>query len=262
MVKKAISLKDAKFVTENNAELADLDAFVIELQKYANGVEVQYSKDSEGKVTFKIVRALIGGTAADKVLVDKYVTELTGAKISVTGLPTTLATTTIDSAQLDVAGKTLEINGVKFERHNNASPEQLGYFSDLNDLANKINKNANIKVKAEVLAGNVLQLTDAINGKFEYTLNGNKLLSTSGTVGVDQEITFTFTSAFNVATGDKVTVNGSTTGTVASVSSDKKTVVVKFTGTGIAAATTVNTFAVVDKTSSNTITGTATIQLP
>ncbi|MGE7810356.1 S-layer homology domain-containing protein [Lysinibacillus capsici] len=260
--KKAISLKDAKFVTENNAELADLDAFVIELQKYANGVEVQYSKDSEGKVTFKIVRALIGGTAADKVLVDKYVTELTGAKISVTGLPTTLATTTIDSAQLDVAGKTLEINGVKFERHNNASPEQLGYFSDLNDLANKINKNANIKVKAEVLAGNVLQLTDAINGKFEYTLNGNKLLSTSGTVGVDQEITFTFTSAFNVATGDKVTVNGSTTGTVASVSSDKKTVVVKFTGTGIAAATTVNTFAVVDKTSSNTITGTATIQLP
>ncbi|MGE7986527.1 S-layer homology domain-containing protein [Lysinibacillus fusiformis] len=259
--KKAISLKDAKFVTENNAELADLDAFVIELQKYANGVEVQYSKDSEGKVTFKVVRALIGGTPADKVLVDRYITELTGAKISVTGSATTLATTTIDSAQLDVAGKTLEINGVKFERHNNASPEQLGYFSDLNDLANKINKNANIKANATV-AGTVLTLTDAINGKFEYTLNGTKLESTIGTVGVDQEITFTFTSAFNVATGDKVTVNGSTNGTVASVSSDKKTVVVKFTGTGIAAATTVSSFVVVDKTSSNTITvaGSTTVQ--
>ncbi|WNN76867.1 S-layer homology domain-containing protein [Lysinibacillus capsici] len=251
--KKAISLKDAKFVTENNAELADLDAFVVELEKYTTGVEVQYSKDSEGKVTFKIVRALINGTTADKVLVDKYVTTLNSAKITVTGTATTLATTTIDSAQLDVAGKTLEINGVKFERHNNASPEQLGYFSDLNDLANKINKNANIKVKAEVLAGNVLQLTDAINGKFEYTLNGNKLSSSTGTVGVDQEITFTFTSGFNVATGDKVTVNGTTTGTVASVSSDKKTVVVKFTGTGITTGTAVTTFAVVDK-AGNTIT--------
>lgn len=249
--KKAISLKDAKFVTENNAELADLDAFVIELEKYTKGVEVQYSKDSEGKVTFKIVRALINGTEADKVLVDKYVTTLNSAKITVTGTATTLATTTIDSAQLDVAGKTLEINGVKFERHNNASPEQLGYFADLYDLANKINKNANIKVKAEVIATG-LQLTDAINGKFEYTLNGNKLSSSTGTVGVDQEITFTFTSGFNVATGDKVTVNGTTTGTVASVSADKKTVVVKFTGTGIVTGTAVTTFAVVDK-AGNTI---------
>lgn len=250
--KKAISLKDAKFVTENNAELADLDAFVIELEKYTKGVEVQYSKDSEGKVTFKIVRALINGTTDDKVLVDKYVTTLNGAKITVTGTDTTLATTTIDSAQLDVAGKTLEINGVKFERHNNASPEQLGYFADLYDLANKINKNANVKVKAEVIATG-LKLTAAINDKFEYTLNGTKLLSSPGKVGVDQEITFTFTSGFNVATGDKVTVNGTTTGTVASVSSDKKTVVVKFTGTGITTGTAVTTFAVVDK-AGNTIT--------
>lgn len=249
--KKAISLAGAKFVTENNTDITDLDAFVLELEKYEKGVEVQYSKDSEGKVTFKIVRALRNGSESDKVLVDKYITTLNNAKITVDGSTTNYATTTVDAAQLDVAGETLVVDGVTYTRQNNASPEHTTFFADLHDLAYKISKNSNVTVTAKVLANGQLELTKAINGEFEVTVNGTKVESSTGAVGVDQEITFTFTNAFNIATGDKVTVAG-TTGTVASISSDKKTVVVKFAGTGIAANTPVTTFTVDGKTN-NTI---------
>nr|QBA19633.1 S-layer protein [Lysinibacillus sp.] len=247
--KKPVSLKDAKFVAENNAELSDLDAFVEELKKYTSGVEVQYIKNSEGKVTFKIVRAAIGGGSG--VTVDTYVTTLDSAKIKVAGSTTTLATTTIDSAQLLTTGNTLEVDGVKFEQHRGATPTDL-YYADLADLANKINKNTRIKIQAKVVSG-ILELTDTRTGKFEVILNGNKVESSAGTVGVAQEITFNFTSSFNVASGDKVLVNG-TEGTVASVSSDKKTVVVKFTSTLIPTGTSISTFTVKDKETSNTIT--------
>ncbi|MGE7020708.1 S-layer homology domain-containing protein [Solibacillus cecembensis] len=252
--KKAISLKDAKFVTENNTNIPDLDGFITELQKYDTGVEVQYSKDSEGNVTFKIVRALRNGLATDKVLVDSYITALTGATITTTGNVTTPATATIDTALVvtgSVYGNTVKVDGVTFTYHGGATASEALVFKDAADLAYKINAHQNVKVTA-VVNGTTLELSDTKNTTFKYSVNGVETTSTTGVAGIDQQVTFTFTSAFNVATGDKVVVN-TTNGTVASISSDKKSVVVKFAGTGISATTPVTTFTVTDKTG-NTIT--------
>lgn len=241
--KTPVSLKDAKFVTENNSEIADLDSFVEELQKYKNGVDVQYIKDSEGKVTFKIVRATISG--GKEVVVDKFVTTLNGAIVTVAGETTSAATATITGLDSKI-GNTLEVDGVTFTSHKNAAPSDELMFADLNDLAYKMNKNTKVKVKAEV-NGSDLVLTDNRDGKFTYKVNGEEKLSTEGKAGKNQEVTFTFSSALNVATGDKVVINDTHTGTVASVSDGNKSVVVKFT-TAIPANTTISKFVVDGKT--------------
>ncbi|MGE7914312.1 S-layer homology domain-containing protein [Lysinibacillus xylanilyticus] len=244
--KKAISLKDAKFVSENNSEIADLDAFVEELQKYKNGVDVQYIKDSEGKVTFKIVRSTISG--GKEVLVDKFATTLNGAVVTVEAVTTSAATATVVAN--DLVGKTantLMVDDITFTHHKNALATDELIYADLEDLVYKINKNSKVKVKAAVKNGN-LELTEDRDGTFSYTVNGVKADSSVGKAGKNQEVTFTFTSALNVATGDKVVINDTYTGTVAAVNDGKKSVVVKFT-TVIPANTTISKFVVDGKTS-------------
>lgn len=246
--KKAISLKDAKFVTENNATLADLDAFVAELEKYSTGVEVQYSKDADGKVTFTIVRALIGGTTNDKVAVDQYKSNLTKAVQTVAYVAGTPATTTIDVASLNTVGNTLTVDGKTFTSYFGGTvTSESNDFNSLNDLAFKINRNTTVKASAN---GSVLTLTVEKNGTFDVVLNGTTKTSQPGVLGKAQEVTFTFSDALNVANGDAVTVN-STTGTVASTSNGKKTVTVKFTGTGVTGPIT--TFTVTDTTKKNQV---------
>ncbi|UPW83700.1 S-layer homology domain-containing protein [Lysinibacillus sp. Ag94] len=249
--KKPVSLKDAKFVTENNSEIADLDSFVEELQKYKNGVDVQYIKDSEGKVTFKIVRATISG--GKEVVVDKFVTTLNSAIVTVAGETTSAATATVAATELtDKTANSLMVDGITFTYHKNALATDELIYADLEDLVYKINKNSKVKVKAAVKNGS-LELTEDRDGKFSYTVNGVKLDSTEGKAGKNQEVTFTFSSALNVATGDKVVINDNMyTGTVASVNDGKKSVVVKFTGAGIPANTTINKF-VIDGKASNVI---------
>ncbi len=247
--KKAISLKDAKFVTENNSELADLEAFVEELKKYTAGVDVQFIKDSSGKVTFKIVRSTISD--GKPVVVDKFVTTLNGATVTVAGETTSAATATITAGLVDNTANTLVVDGVTFTYHKNALATDELIYADLDDLAYKINKNSKVKVKATVQSDNLV-LTEERDGAFSYTLNGAKLDSSVGKLGKNQEVTFTFTSALNVATGDKVVINDIYTGTVASLNDGKKSVVVKFTGTGIPTSTTISKF-VVDGKDSNVI---------
>lgn len=246
--KKAISLKDAKFVTENNATLADLDAFVAELEKYSTGVEVQYSKDADGKVTFTIVRALIGGTSADKVAVDQYKSNLTKAVQTVAYVAGTPATTTIDAAALNTMGNTLTVDGKTFTSYwGGTVTSESNDFNSLTDLAFKINRNTTVKASVN---GSVLTLTVDKDGTFDVVLNGTTKTSQPGVLGKAQEVTFTFSDALNVANGDAVTVNG-TTGTVASTSNGKKTVTVKFAGTGVTSPIT--TFTVTDTTKKNQV---------
>lgn len=246
--KKAISLKDAKFVTENNATLADLDAFVAELEKYSTGVEVQYSKDADGKVTFTIVRALIGGTSADKVAVDQYKSNLTKAVQTVAYVAGTPATTTIDAAALNTMGNTLTVDGKTFTSYwGGTVTSESNDFNSLTDLAFKINRNTTVKASVN---GSVLTLTVDKDGTFDVVLNGTTKTSQPGVLGKAQEVTFTFSDALNVANGDAVTVNA-TTGTVASTSNGKKTVTVKFAGTGVTGPIT--TFTVTDTTKKNQV---------
>ncbi|MEK5230732.1 S-layer homology domain-containing protein [Lysinibacillus sp. FSL K6-0232] len=254
--KKAISLKGAKFVSENNSPLADLDEFVKELEKFEKGVEVQYSKDADGNVTFKIVRALIGGDAGDKVAVDQYKSTLNKAVETTAYSPGELATATVDTAQiLQTAGQTIEVNGVKFTYYNTSggivTPES-NYYNSSADLEFKIKERTGINA---TVSGNVLTLSAAKDGKFNYAVNGGaKLESTDGKLGKSQEVTFTFSNALNIAVGDavKVVANGTTaTGTVASTADGKKSVTVKFVAriTG-----PVTTFEVTDSTKKNIVT--------
>ncbi|WP_374963864.1 S-layer homology domain-containing protein [Lysinibacillus sp. RS5] len=245
--KTPVSLKDAKFVTENNSEIADLDSFVEELQKYKNGVDVQYIKDSEGKVTFKIVRATISG--GKEVVVDKFVTTLNGAIVTVAGETTSAATATVTANELtEKTANSLMVDGITFTYHKNALATDELVYADLEDLVYKINKNSKVKVKAAVKNG-ALELTEDRDGTFSYAVNGVKADSTVGKLGKNQEVTFTFSSALNVATGNTVNITADSTvytGTVASVNDGKKSVVVKFTGTGIPAST-ITKFEVVGK---------------
>ncbi|MGR6904122.1 S-layer homology domain-containing protein [Lysinibacillus sp. BSL11] len=238
--KKPISYKDAKFVAENNAPLADADAFIAELKKYANSAEVHYSKDADGVVTFKIVRAATTGGA---VTVDAFNSTLTTAAVTVAGSATTPAVATVDSALITAAyGNTITVNGVTFTYHADARPSDANLFTGLADLVYKINLNSTVKVKASA-TGTTLNLSEDKDGTFNYAVNGGtQLTSTVGVVGQDQQVTFTFSDALNIATGDKVTVNG-LQGTVASVSNAKKTVVVKFSALGLT-GTTVTSFTV------------------
>ncbi|MEQ6050276.1 S-layer homology domain-containing protein [Lysinibacillus capsici] len=238
--KKPISYKDAKFVAENNAPLADADAFIAELKKYANSAEVHYSKDADGVVTFKIVRAATTGGA---VTVDAFNSTLTTAAVTVAGSATTPAVATVDSALITAAyGNTITVNGVTFTYHADARPSDANLFTGLADLVYKINLNSTVKVKASA-TGTTLNLSEDKDGTFNYAVNGGtQLTSTVGVLGQDQQVTFTFSDALNIATGDKVTVNG-LQGTVASVSNAKKTVVVKFSALGLT-GTTVTSFTV------------------
>lgn len=248
--KKAISYKDAKFVAENNASLEDADAFIAELKKYTtNAAEVQYSKDADGKVTFKIVRT---ATSGGPTIFDEFSSVLTKAVETVVGKVGKYATATIDTAVIDAAdNNTLEVGGVKFTRYTTGTvtPES-NFYSSLNDLAFKIN-NRVTGVTATV-NGSVLELKAVKNGTFDYVVNGTKLTSEAGELGQEQQVTFTFSEALNIANGDKVTVNNTTVGTVAAVKDSKKTVVVNFGSPGITGAVT--KFTVDDAAKKNTVT--------
>lgn len=240
VTKKPVSYKDAKFVAENNSPLEDADAFIAELKKYANSAEVQYSKDADGKVTFKIVR---GATSGAPVQVDEFKADLTKAVQTVAGSSSTPAIATADSAKILTAGATVKVAGVEFKYYNGITLPDSNYYNDVENLVFKINENKNITtVTAKKDASGNLELSANMNGTFSFEAAGSTIVSNEGKLGQEQEVTFTFSSALNIAKGDTVKVNG-TTGTIASVSSDKKSVVVKFAGTGVSGA--VSTFEVV-----------------
>lgn len=249
--KNAVSLKDAKFVAENNTVLSDLDAFVEELRKYTEGVRVQYIKDSEGNVTFTIVRALVNDTPVE---FDTYNSKLTSAKQTVVAVPAEAAIATVDTATVfTTLGQTIVVEGVTFTYAPGALVSEALFFKDVADLVYKINLNTNVKAITASAVGAELKLSANQDGAFKYKVNDTEKESTVGKAGKAQEITFTFDSALNVAKNDLVTVNG-VTGTVASVSNGSKTVVVTFTNAGLTVGDTITTVVFTDADKKNIIT--------
>lgn len=248
--KNAVSIKDAKFFGSNGAELANFDAFVTELKAATGGVIATYSKDSEGKVTVKIVRTdatINANTPAVKF--DEYHADLSSVQVTVPGVVGNTAVSTFDTATVFTAyGQTIVVEGIEFTYHADAKPSDATLFTSAADLVYKINLNQNVKTvtaSSNGVAGTIVTLSADKTGTFDYTLKGVKHTSSPGVAGNDQQVTFTFSSALNIAAGDKVVVNGSTTGTVASTSNGKKTVVVKFNAaSALSVGTSVSTVTV------------------
>ncbi|WP_285396523.1 S-layer homology domain-containing protein [Lysinibacillus sp. fls2-241-R2A-57] len=240
--KDPIKLKDAKFYGGNGAEIIGVDAFIKELESYDKGVVVTYQEDAEGKKSFKVVRAGTAGKvneAALKLSSAKITKEASAAKT------TTTATATIATFNV---GDTLKVNGKAYTYNVNASANDAAVYSSLADLATKItsDKANNGGVTAKV-NGSSLELTGNDKGENFTYVNGNlaAVTTTNGVVGsaaVNQEITFTFSTAVNVATGNAVEING-VAGTVASVSGSDVVVTIP-QANAIAKETAVTTFKV------------------
>ncbi|WP_052344199.1 S-layer homology domain-containing protein [Bacillus ndiopicus] len=230
--KKAVSVKDAKFFGQNGAELANFDAFVNELKVAAaanQGVVATYLKDSEGKVTVKIVRT----SGDDPVKFDEKSSTLTAAAITkqpVAGTASTAATATVTYSTINTVGNEIKVNDTTYKFATVAGPTETAYYQNAADLAAKINA-ANGDVTATVNPAGDVVLTGKANGTaFVYAVNGAADTTVNnGVVGVEgneQQLTLTFSSALNVAVGDVVTVNG-TTATVKSFNTAKTSVVIE-----------------------------------
>lgn len=232
--KDPVSLKDARFYGGNGAELIGVDAFIAELESYANGVVVTYIEDTEGKKSFKVVRATTGGAVNAS-------TTLTSAKITTANVPAqvaTAATATITSAQLGTQSFT--VNGRTFTYNAGATASDTTVYNSLADLVAKIGTTG--EVTASEVAGDIVLTGKADGTNFTYRIGSLTPVTTTNGVkaaaAVKQQITFTFSTAVAVSAGAAVTVN-STTGTVASVEGTK---VVVTLDNPIAAGTPVTTF--------------------
>ncbi len=242
--KDPISLKDAKFYNIYGAELVGVDAFKDDLVNntaYAGGVVVTFTEDKDGKKAFRVARAGSEG----KVNVGAL--KLTNADITVASSPA--ATTTAATASITfTVGETVVINNQSYTYNASAGTADAKYYNSLVDLAGKISADSTNGGVTAVVNGTSLDLTGNTKGEnFTYKIGALTPVTTiNGVVGkdaVDQQITFTFTSAVNVKANDNVLVNGTVAGTVASVSGSK--VVVKIAqASAIPTATAITAFTV------------------
>ncbi|MEO4054101.1 S-layer homology domain-containing protein [Solibacillus sp. CAU 1738] len=243
--KKAVSIKDAKFFGSNGAELADFNAFVNELKAAAlasEGVIATYLKDSEGKVTVKIVRTHSGTPV---VKFDEKSSTLKTAAITkqpAAGTPITVASADVAFVDIATVGSKIEVNGLVYQYAPGAAATEELYYQSAVDLATKITA-ANKDVTATVVGANVVLTGKADGSQFTYKVNARTAVTTingvPGVVGNGQQITLTFSSSLNATAGDDVKFNGvAVNGTVASVSGS--TIVIELnSGVTVTSGTTV-----------------------
>lgn len=240
--KDAIKLKDAKFYGGNGAEIIGVEAFITELESYATGVVVTYQEDAEGKKSFKVVRAGTAGkvnATALKLSTAKITKEASAAKT------TTVATATITTFTV---GDALKVNNKVYTYNVSATSNDVAYYNSLADLATKVtNDKANNGGVTVAVNGLGLTLTGNDKGENFTYVNGGlaPVTTTNGVVGsaaVDQQITFTFSTAVNVAKDNAVEING-IAGTVASVTGGEVVVTIP-QANAIAKDTAITTFTV------------------
>ncbi|MFJ8102249.1 S-layer homology domain-containing protein [Lysinibacillus sp. NPDC096212] len=240
--KDPIKLKDAKFYGGNGAEIVGVDAFIEELESYATGVVVTYQEDAEGKKSFKVVRAGNTGKVNAGALKLSTATITKEASVATT---TTVATATITSFNV---GQTLKVNNKVYTYNVDSTSNDVAYYNSLADLATKVtNDKANNGGVTVAVNGSGLELTGNDKGENFTYVNGGlaPVTTTNGVVGsaaVDQQITFTFSTAVNVTVGNAVEIN-TIAGTVASVSGTKVVVTIP-QANAIAKTTPITTFTV------------------
>ncbi|MFY0518389.1 S-layer homology domain-containing protein [Lysinibacillus sp. UGB7] len=236
--KDPIELKDVKFFNLYGTEIHGVDTFVQIIKGYDKGVQVTFTEDKDGKKSIRIYKESsesgeVNTTSALK-LTDAQITKK--AEGSVT---TTSATATIIVDREDVT-----INGKTYKFSANAHSTDKDLYATVEDLVIKINEDAAVKgVKATVKdsANKEITLTGKDTDSFTYKVGNAPERTAYGKKDADavnQQITFTFSSAVNLKSGDLLQVTTGSTATVKVVSVSNTSVVVELEN-AIAAGTTI-----------------------
>ncbi|MDD1503240.1 S-layer homology domain-containing protein [Lysinibacillus sp. CNPSo 3705] len=235
--KDPIELKDVKFFNLYGTEIHGVSTFVDIIKAYNTGVQVTYTEDKDGKKSIRIYKESsasgeVNTTSALK-LTDAQITKKAEGSV----------TTTAATASVIVDREDVTINGKTYKYSANAFGTDKDLYKSVEDLVAKINEDTAVKgVKASVkdLANKEITLTGKDTDSFTYKVGNAPERTANGKKDADavkQQITFTFSAAVNVKSGDLLQVTTGSTATVKVVSVSNTSVVVELENEIVAGTT-------------------------
>ncbi|MGE7950645.1 S-layer homology domain-containing protein [Lysinibacillus xylanilyticus] len=228
--KDPIELKDVKFFNLYGTEIHGVETFVNIIKAYDQGVQVTYTEDKDGKKSIRIYKE----SSESKQVNTLNALKLTDAQITKNAQGS--VATTSATATVIVDREAVTINGKTYNFSANANESDTDLYKNVEDLVAKINKDAAVKgVKASVkdLNNKEITLTGKDTDSFTYKVGNAPERTAYGKKDADavkQQVTFTFSSAVNLKSGDLLQVTTGSTATVTAkvVSVSNTSVVVEF----------------------------------